>query len=129
MRGHEVVLNGGHEGTTVFITVIEVGACLVIVFHEIGERKIAKAILDELARRSEHPAIPCALFSRDVKAGSVVPTIMVSVIIDVPWVEWIGSPMIDCGDIVHAKCCIAIFPAVGNAIAVRIWMGRVSNSS
>ena len=118
MRGHHIVFNGRHKGATVLVTVVEVGASLVVIFHNVREWKIAESILDELTRRREDSVLPRALFCRDVKAGSVVPSVMVSIVIDIPWVEWVCSPMIDGRDIVHSVGCIAIFPTVWNSITI-----------
>ena len=129
MRDHRSIDHGGDEGSTVLVAIVEVRASLVVVLHEVRERKVAHPVLNNDARGREHTVLPCPLGCGDVKARTVVPTIVVAVVIHVPRVERVGRPVILGRDIVHSVGSVAVFPTVGNAVAVRIMVRRVGDAT
>ena len=129
MRYNRPVDHRGDVRPAVLIAVIEVWTGLVIVLHEVREREVAHAVLNHHAGRREDAFIPRPLSGRDVETCPVVPTVVVTVVIDVPRIERVGSPVVFRCDIVHAESCVTIFPSVGNTITVRIRVRRVGDAS
>ena len=85
------VLHRGDVGDAVAVAVVEIGAGLVVVLHEIGERQVAYAVLHHDPGRCEGSVFPCTLLGRDIETGAVVPTVVVAVVIHIPRVEGVGA--------------------------------------
>ena len=70
--------------------------CTIVVFHPISEPKVG------IPRRNlmlywaggKYPLIPCALFSYWLTTRAIKPSILISVVVDIQWIDWICSPTI-----------------------------------
>ena len=118
MRDDRPVLDNRDEGPAVLVAVVEIWACLVVVFHGVRERQVANSVLNHDTGGRKGSFVPRALDSRNVKRSSVVPSVMVTVVIHVPRVERIGCPVIlSCG-IIHPENSVAVFPTIRDAVTV-----------
>ena len=123
------VHHGRSVGNTVAVRIIQIRSSLVVPFHPIGERKVAKTWLNNITRRCEHTPAPCALVRRNIKRSPTIPTVLVPVIIDVPWIDWIGCPVVNGGCIFHPVERIAVFPTISDSIAIGVIACWISNTN